>query len=92
VGGVAEALLALLAEGRTGYTDRTQTLVEDLRWSKVVTPLVEFCRRPHHAADHLETTVAPRLTPTLLAKAWQSLRRRGLGGMLRDVRVYLNVR
>jgi len=92
MGGVAEALLALLAEGRAGYTDRAQTLVEDLRWSKVVAPLLEFCRRPHHAADHLKTTAVPRLTPALLVKAWQSLRQRGLGGMLRDVRVYLNVR
>ncbi len=89
---MAEALLALLAKERAAYAHRAQMLVEDLRWSKVVTPLVEFCRRPRRAADHLETTVAPRLTPTLLAKAWQSLRQRGLGGMLRDVRVYLNVR
>jgi hypothetical protein len=92
--GVAEALLALIAEpgGRAAFAERARALADDMRWSKVVVPLLEFCRRPRLAADRAAAPVRPGLTPALVAKVWRRLRTRGLGGLLHDVRVYLSAR
>lgn len=89
--GVAEAVLALIAEpgGRAAFTDRAKALAEELRGSQVVQPLLEFCRRPHPAADRLAVKIQPGLNFSLLPRAWRSLRTRGLKGLLQDVQVYL---
>jgi hypothetical protein len=98
VPGVVEAVLSLLSQvygtpaDRAAWTQRAQSLADELRWSKVVTPLLEFCRQPHRAADYSRVAPSPRLTFDLIPRAWRSLRTRGVGGFLKDVRTYLNVR
>jgi glycosyltransferase involved in cell wall biosynthesis len=41
-------------------------LAEEFRWSKVLAPLIEFCREPHRAADLVDPDMAaaiPSITP-----------------------------
>jgi glycosyltransferase involved in cell wall biosynthesis len=92
VTGVAEALEAMLNEpDRAVFVERARAVVEELRWSRVVGPLLDFCRQPLPAADRLPTQRYSGLTPDLLKRAWGSLRTRGLGGLVRDARLYLNL-
>ncbi len=90
---VAQVILHWLdqPDGRAVVAPRAQALAADLRWSKVIAPLAAFCRAPRRAADQAPVS-RPRLNPTLLAKGWHSLRARGLRGLWRDVRLYLNLR
>ncbi len=56
VGALTEALHAVLAD-RDAHARRaaaSRALAEELRWSKVLEPLVEFCRAPRHAPDLLD--------------------------------------
>ncbi|MBM4266253.1 MAG: glycosyltransferase [Deltaproteobacteria bacterium] len=49
---VAHAIEAVLDEpDPEGRTERVVSARWDLRWARVIEPLAEFCRNPHHAAD-----------------------------------------
>ncbi len=90
--GLAQALEAVLAQGPLTPLDRQQraeTLTQHLHWPRVAAPLVDYCRQPRRAADKGAAPAAPRLRAGLVPKAWQSLRARGLTGLLRDIRLYL---
>ncbi|HEY8551730.1 MAG TPA: glycosyltransferase [Vicinamibacterales bacterium] len=54
---LADAIAALL-DDRTRYAAARAALDDlagELRWSRVVDPLIRFCRNPHHAADRAQT-------------------------------------
>ena len=88
VAGVSAALEAALAAGRPA-TPAGLALRQTLQWPVVATPLLEYCRAPRRAADKAPVGARPGLRASLLPKAWQSLRARGVAGLLRDVRLYL---
>ncbi|MCC6192155.1 MAG: glycosyltransferase family 1 protein [Anaerolineales bacterium] len=94
VTGVAAAVEAWLDETpdqRQRRQEQVRAVAHAWRWSQVVTPLVEFARQPVFAPDRGASGRRPSLEPGLLAKAWQSLRARGPAGLLRDIRLYLDV-
>ena len=94
VGGVVEALSAYLSEPeehRAARQARARVMADELRWSQVVWPLRNYCRAPVLAADRSAAPAVPTWRPSLVGKAWQSLRQRGLVGLWRDIRVYLDV-
>jgi GT2 family glycosyltransferase/glycosyltransferase involved in cell wall biosynthesis len=41
--------------------ENAQAVTDEMRWSKVLEPLVEFCREPHRAADLLDPKMAELL-------------------------------
>lgn len=93
VTGVSEALWAMLNEpNRAVFVERARRVAEDLRWSSVVGPLLDFCRQPVAAADHVRAERYSGLSSDLLKKAWESWRTRGLSGLIRDARLYFNLR
>jgi len=49
--GVAEAILALLAQPRSAWRDRFSPVQALFTWERVAQPLIEFCTHPHRAAD-----------------------------------------
>jgi hypothetical protein len=94
-----EALTAVLAEllddgGRRDSMSRAATsLGNDLQWSRVLAPLVEYCRAPHRAPDLLDATVTHSihrggdLLPHLWVRRGQraiAMARRGDWGELRE--------
>ncbi len=86
---VAAALLALLAGGgRAWVRGRGQALADDLRWSRVAAPLIDYCRQPARAADARVGTGSWHLPPHWGSKVLQSLRARGVRGLWRDVWLY----
>jgi glycosyltransferase involved in cell wall biosynthesis len=92
--GVAEAVAGWLdeaAEARAAREARAKQWAGDLRWSHIVGPLLAFCRQPRLADDHQGAPARPAWQAGLPAKAWQSLRRGGLAGLLRDIRIYWNI-
>jgi hypothetical protein len=92
VEGVALALDRTLAAAPLALADRQRragVITRDLQWAQVVEPLSAFCRQPRRAPDKAAPARPPRLSAGLVPKAWQSLRARGLAGLLRDIRVYL---
>ncbi|MGQ0601489.1 MAG: glycosyltransferase family 4 protein [Anaerolineales bacterium] len=93
VAAVAGALAEWLesADDRATVQTAARRWAGELRWSTAVRPLAEFCRAPRRAAD-VEAVAAPGLRPGLIPQAWRSLRTRGLYGLWRDVRAYLNLR
>jgi glycosyltransferase involved in cell wall biosynthesis len=94
VAAVAEALEACLGEtdaARAAQRARSRQWAEELAWSRLVGPLLAFCRHPRPAADRAIGTGRPAWQPGLPAKAWQSLRRGGLAGLLRDIRLYWGI-
>ena len=93
VAGVAEALAAGLAESAPARAERlarAAVLADEMRWSRLARPLLDYCRAPAVAADRMQRAAASAWRPGLAAKAWQSLRRQGPAGLWRDVRLYLN--
>ena len=97
VNAVAQALDALLpaTAGDGAQVARSERLAQasaiaaELQWPKVIGPLRDFCRAPRRAADKTRTPASPPLRAGLMPKVWQSLRARGLAGLLRDIRLYL---
>jgi glycosyltransferase involved in cell wall biosynthesis len=75
---------------RAAVAGRAQRLAAELSWSRAVAPLAAFCRAPARAPDSAAPE-QPRVYAGLLAKAWSSLRARGLRGLWRDIRLYLNL-
>jgi glycosyltransferase involved in cell wall biosynthesis len=60
---LAEAIDALLGDApqREDCAARSLALAEKYRWSKVLQPLVEFCRHAEPAADRRPGLVTPAL-------------------------------
>ena len=46
---------------REAIRQRTQALTDQLRWSRVVQPLLAFCREPYRAADLTPQAALPSL-------------------------------
>jgi glycosyltransferase involved in cell wall biosynthesis len=93
-GAVAEAVAAWLDEttaARAARQARAQEWAEELRWSQVIGPLLSFCRQPKTAADRAGGSSRRAWQPGLTVKAWESLRRGGVAGLLRDIRLYWGV-
>jgi len=90
--GVKEALLAFIngPVARAAFIERARPLADALHWPEVIKPILEFCRHPQRAADHPRTLALTGIDPTLVANAWQRLRRRGVSQFLKDARIYLN--
>jgi hypothetical protein len=66
---------------------RVRELVPSLTWSHAVEPLVQFCRAPARAADHLDDELGPRLAWRLAGAETEVPRpRSGLRGWARQVR------
>jgi GT2 family glycosyltransferase len=76
------ALFTLLddAELRARCSANSVAVADELRWSKVLTPLVEFCREPRRAPDLLESVPLPGSEPK--RASW-----RDRGGFLQDLRI-----
>ncbi|MCL5994581.1 MAG: glycosyltransferase [Chloroflexi bacterium] len=55
---VAASIIALLDQPRETWRAQFELARADLAWERVTRPLVEFCRAPHKAADHMADTVA----------------------------------
>ena len=92
VDGAAEALDAVLSVPALTDRERQQQalpLTQSLQWPRVAAPLADFCRAPRRAADKATVAGRPRLSPSLVPKVWQSLRARGVAGLVRDIRLYL---
>ena len=92
VEGVAQALDAELSAQSLPAGERrarTAPLTEALQWPRAIAPLSDFCRAPCRAADKAAGMARRRLQIGLLPNAWRSLRARGPGGLLRDIRLYL---
>ncbi len=90
---VARALAAYLdesADERVARRARARLLAAESRWARVVAPLLAFCSQPYLAADRGSGLAGPTWHIGLATKAWHSLRRRGLVGLWRDIRLYLN--
>jgi len=90
---VARAISGCLEEpdSRFAIQRAARIWAQELRWSMAVQPLIDFCRAPHRAAD-FGGVVAPNLRPSLAFQAWRSLRTRGVRGLWRDIRAYLDLR
>jgi glycosyltransferase involved in cell wall biosynthesis len=92
VDGVAQALDLALADAPQMEAQRLQraaALGQGLQWPQVAAPLTAFCREPRRAPDKAVPAAGPRLRAGLVPKAWQSLRARGVAGLVRDIRLYL---
>jgi glycosyltransferase involved in cell wall biosynthesis len=78
------ALFTLLddAELRARCTANSVAVADELRWSKVLDPLVQFCREPRRAPDLLESVPLPGSGPA--RPSWRD--RGGLGQDLRIVK------
>jgi glycosyltransferase involved in cell wall biosynthesis len=50
---------------RVEFGRRSAALAEEFRWSQVLAPLIEFCRRPHRAPDLVNPEVAETISGTL---------------------------
>ena len=103
--GVAEAILALLAEPapRAARAEAFACVRRRFSWERAVAPLVRFCADPRPAPDlaagdvpadavglpHLGVSSNWRV---LLAKAWVCLRDRGPRALWREVRSYVDWR
>jgi glycosyltransferase involved in cell wall biosynthesis len=63
VDALVEALIAFVsdADWRAGCAKAARELGEELTWSAVVEPFVEFCRAPRPAPDRLDPLIAPML-------------------------------
>lgn len=86
-GSIASAMIRLLddAELASECRARSSAVAEELRWSKVLAPLVEFCRSPRRAPDLVDPDIGAILDRS----------RRGAGplpakGLRRDVRVAID--
>ncbi len=97
VDGVAVALIDLLQISKTQYAPAFAHVAERFSWQRVVEPLIEFCRHPHHAPDLAFATpvapgvmITPEPTPAwkLPGKAWQALRQRGVKGLGKEILSY----
>jgi len=103
---LAEALHRLLStpDLRESYAPRFQALASRMTWQLVTEPLLAFCQQPRRAADRLRGEpppgfVAPsRSGPAglpvsyLVARAFETLRRRGPRTLAFEVRNYLRWR
>src|SRR6185369_5694508 len=93
-GAVAEAVASWLDEtaaARGARQAQARQWADELRWSHVIGPLLAFCRQPSPAADRVGALSRPAWQPGLPAKAWESLRRGGVAGLVRDIRLYWGV-
>jgi hypothetical protein len=81
VGGLADALARVLDDEGFASSCRANVtaLAPAYRWSKVLRPLVEFCRSPHRAPDLADRWVAKRLAVSAASVY------RPLSGLRRDV-------
>ncbi|MGI8608621.1 MAG: glycosyltransferase family 4 protein [Candidatus Dormibacteria bacterium] len=106
VEGVATALIALSDPARRRECqERTVAVADEFRWSKVASPLIDFCARPHQAPDRAlarSRQPAPRaIDPTLRGPAElarlarrtaETIRRTGWDGVAAKVREYVRRR
>ena len=76
------ALFTLLddQELRARCAANSVAVADDLRWSKVLRPLVDFCREPRRAADLLISVPLPGTEPA--RKSWGAR-----GGFTQDLRI-----
>lgn len=84
VDALEHALFTLLDdhELRARCTANSVAVADNLRWSKVLEPLVQFCREPRRAADLLESVPLPGTGPK--RPSWAD--RGGIGQDLRIVK------
>jgi hypothetical protein len=95
----AGAMSACLQCTRDAYSGAFAKARQALAWSQVMTPLTDFCHRPHIALDRLvgEFLLCEAPTPppaggalqALLLKAWRLHRQQGLWATISEVRKYL---
>lgn len=50
--GVAEAILTLTERSKSARQEQFAAARAEMTWERAARPLIEFCRTPHHAADH----------------------------------------
>jgi glycosyltransferase involved in cell wall biosynthesis len=104
VDGVAEAILALLAEPnpRTARAARFAAVRQRFSWERAIEPLARFCANPHPAPDKqvpslYEDRSGQRPSTNTpwsirIAKGWRLLRQEGLAALWREVRAYVDWR
>ncbi len=97
VRGVQDALLVLLEQPDLRHIaePRFAAVRKELTWKRVAEPLLNFCREPRFAPDHLalspgEEKVAIQ-SPTIV-RAWQKWRQAGMRGLAGAIRNYLRWR
>lgn len=99
---VMDGIEACLNRPRETYSEGFAEARQALAWDEVVAPLVDFCRRPHHALDRLveellfpeSVPLASRPTPmrALPMRAWRLYQEQGLEGATREIRQYIRWR
>jgi len=97
VDALTHALLALVntPDLRQTYAARFEQIAASYRWDVAARPLIDFCARPHFAADRLHLAHIPVAgTPLsrwwkLPGKAWQALRAGGGAGLMRRINEYI---
>jgi len=100
VDGVAEAILALLAEpdSRAIRAEAFAQVRGRFTWDRAIEPLARFCAAPRPAPDlpSQAITAPPGKTTTawqtLATKAWACLREQGLRTLWKEIRAYANWR
>jgi glycosyltransferase involved in cell wall biosynthesis len=100
VDGVAEAILALLAEpdSRAIRADAFAQVRACFTWDRAIEPLARFCADPQPAPDlpSQVTSAPPRETSmawrTLAIKAWACLRSQGPRALWHEIRTYVDWR
>jgi len=73
------------------YSRNAQRLVrERLSWDRTIGPLAEFCRAPTHRVRlKMETSVSgENRSSFLIGKAWWTLRHKGVGPLIDEVKAY----
>lgn len=82
VAALEQALFTLLDDAalRARCSANSVAVADELRWSKVLEPLVSFCREPRRAPDLLESVPLPGTEPT--RPSW-----RDRGGLTQDVKI-----
>lgn len=88
VDALVDALMTLLTDDdrRLACREGSARLAAELRWSRVVEPLLRFCRRPATAPDRAD----PEIGAELLGMHFGKMRSGGLRHDLRLIRKYLH--
>ncbi len=72
VDALEEALFLLLDDPDFAQScrDASARLADDYRWTKVLQPLVEFCRAPHRAPDLVDPDTAAAMPSMTAVRSW----------------------
>lgn len=87
--GLAAAIRELLdqPDQRRAAAAALEQVAEEMRWSRVVAPLVRFCAEPRHAADHAASVAALRARLAGKYRVTKWLKRTALRAGVSELRI-----